>query len=107
MANEVSQLTVPASSTGVVVQSVAKGAWKTFRQGVGATIMAAIVALVLDWTTGALGGELPGITDFRALGVLLIALVIGFFAAAFSYIQNTYFTKTLLPGHTVEAEVKP
>jgi len=103
----VTDIQIIKPTTQVVVQTVLTGAWKTFRQGTGATVLTAIIALLSDWTTGAFGGNLPTIDDIRVLGFLGLAFVVGFFAALFSFVQNTWFAKTLPAGATVEAQVKP
>lgn len=107
MTNTTNQITVPAASSQVVVQTVLTGAWKTFRQGTGATVLTMMLALLTDWTTGAFGGELPTLTDLRILGFLALAFGIGFIAAVLSFVQNTWFTKTLPAGNDVQAEVRP
>jgi hypothetical protein len=107
MTNTTTEITVPAASTQVVVQTVLTGAWKTFRQGTGAVILTMTLALLTDWTTGAFGGELPTLTDLRILGFLALAFGIGFIAAVLSFVQNTWFTKTLPAGTEVKAEITP
>lgn len=106
MTNTVNQITIPASSSGVVVQTVARAALKTFAQ-------AFVSGLVLTFTpwlmsiadTLSNGGDVT-MDDLNVGAKLVIAAAIGAVASLISLAMN-FFEKTLPANNVIEAEVKP
>lgn len=107
MTNTVNQIQVPASSTGVVVQSIGRAAGKTFIQAFLAAFAAPFLTFLGTITEAINAGEWPDMGDANFLGRIVAAAIVAALASLFSFIYNLYGAKTLPAGHVVEAEVKP
>jgi uncharacterized membrane protein (DUF4010 family) len=107
MANTTNQITIPASTTGVLVQTIGKAALKTFGQAFVAALLVSVVPLLSDWQADLSGGGSIDMEDVNALGRLLFAAVIAGISAIISFGGNYFGAKTLPANTVVEAEVKP
>lgn len=107
MAKEVSQVVVPASSTGVVVQTIATAALKTFGQAFLAGLALTFSPWLLELAQDVAGGGTIDVSDLNVGSKLIVSAALGAGSAVISFLMNYFAVKTLTPGHAVEAEVKP
>lgn len=103
--NTVTQLTIPASATGVVVQTLARAAFKTFLQAALSGLILTFSPWLLDLSTTLTNGGSVTLDDLNAGGKIVAAVLIGAVASVISFGGNYFGAKTLPSGSTVQAEV--
>lgn len=106
MVNTTNQITIPASTTGVVVQTIAKAAGKTFIQAFVSSLALTFSPWLLELAQDVAGGGTVDMADLNLGGKLIVSAALGAFAAVISFAMN-FFSKTLPANTVVEAEVKP
>jgi hypothetical protein len=105
MVNTTNSITLPASTTGVVVQTIAKAAGKTFIQAALAVLLLLAVPEFSSWVNDVQEGT-PINIDLNFWRNVGLAALGGGLAALISFLMN-FFSKTLPANTVVEAEVKP
>ncbi len=106
MNNTVNQLTIPASSSGVVVQTIARAALKTLAQAFFAGLALTFSPWLLDVSTSLAGGGSVDMGDMNLGAKLIASAAVGAVASLISLATN-FFGKTLPSGSDVRAEVTP
>lgn len=106
MSKTVTDITIPASPTGVVVQTLGKAALKTFAQAFVAALLVSVVPLLSEWQADLSGGGAIDMDDVNALGRLVFAAVIAGISAIISFGGNYFGAKTLPAGHAVDAKAQ-
>lgn len=107
MNNTVSQIMIPASTTGVVVQTLARAALKTFAQASISGLVLTFSPWLLDLSTTLTNGGTVTLDDLNAGGKIVAAVLIGAVASVISFGGNYIGAKTLPAGADVRAEVTP
>ena len=104
--NTVNQITIPASTTGVVVQTLARAALKTLVQAFVAGLALTFSPWLLDLSTTLAGGGDVTLGDMNAGGKIIASAAVGAVASVISLATN-FFGKTLPSGEAVTAQSTP
>ncbi len=106
MNNTVNQITIPESTTGVVVQTIARAAGKTFIQAFVSGLALTFSPWLLNLSETLSNGGNVTLEDMNGGGKLIAAAAIGAVSALISLAMN-FFGKTLPSGQTVTAQTTP
>lgn len=104
--NTVNQITIPESTTGVIVQTLARAALKTLAQAFLAGLALTFSPWLLDLSQNLAGGGTVDMGDLNLGAKLIVSAALGAVASLISFAMNV-FGKTLPSGSTVRAEVTP
>lgn len=107
MNNTTNQITLPAGSTQVVIQTTLKAAAKTAIQAFAFATLLQLVAIMADLQSDVLAGTMPDMEDVNAIGLVMFSGILAAGSAVISFAWNTWFAKTLPANNVVEAEIKP